>query len=271
MSKDSSNTDTDAEHGETAGIPWKPWLGVLFIILVYYAAQIAAGVLLSIYPGLRHWSQSQTFDWLDNSVGAQFLFILLAEALSIGAVYLFLKGYRRGFGAIGLKKPRWSDVGRGLMAVPVYFLLYVVVVGLVSHFVPGLNVDQRQEIGFDNVHGGLALVLSGIGLYGLVSFSVVGRTREIGVRMALGAQTADVLRLVVRQGMSPVVIGLIIGLAAALGLGRLLTTQLYGVSANNPLYLAGTAALLAVVGFCACLIPARRATLVNPIEALRNE
>ena len=89
--------------------------------------------------------------------------------------------------------------------------------------------------------------------------------------MALGAQTRDVLRLIVRQGMSPVVIGLLIGLAAVLALGRLLTTQLYEVSATNPLYLVGTAALLGVVGLCACLIPARRATLVNPIEALRNE
>lgn len=160
MSKDSSKTDAAAEPTETAGIPWKPWLGVLFVIFIYYAAQIASGLLLSIYPGLRHWSQSQTLDWLDNSVGAQFVFILLAEAFSIGAIYLFLKGYRRGFAAIGLKKPRWSDVGRGIMAAPVYFLLYVVIVGLVSHFVPGLNVDQHQEIGFNNVHGSVALILT---------------------------------------------------------------------------------------------------------------
>ncbi len=117
----------------------------------------------------------------------------------------------------------------------------------------------------------IALILAMVGIYGAVAYTVEQRTGEIGVRMALGAQTRDVLALVVRQGMSPVVIGLIIGLVAALALGRLLATQLYEVSASNPFFLASIAALLAVVGLIACLIPARRATLVNPIDALRAE
>ncbi|HEY2801780.1 MAG TPA: FtsX-like permease family protein, partial [Chthoniobacterales bacterium] len=117
----------------------------------------------------------------------------------------------------------------------------------------------------------IALLLAMVGIYGAVACTVEQRTGEIGVRMALGAQTRDVFGLVVRQGMSPVVIGLAIGLGAAFFLGRLLTAQLYEVSAANPIFLAGTAALLGVVGLIACLIPAHRATLVNPIEALRNE
>jgi putative ABC transport system permease protein len=117
----------------------------------------------------------------------------------------------------------------------------------------------------------IALVLAMVGIYGAVAYTVEQRTGEIGVRMALGAQTADVLRLVVRQGMSPVIIGLILGVMAALALGRLITAQLYQVSAHNPVLLGATSATLAVVALLACLIPARRASLVNPIEALRTE
>ncbi|MEY2504060.1 MAG: hypothetical protein QOG27_340 [Verrucomicrobiota bacterium] len=118
---------------------------------------------------------------------------------------------------------------------------------------------------------GIALILAMVGIYGAVAYTVEQRTGEIGVRMALGAQTADVLRLVVRQGMTPVVIGLVLGLAAAVALGRVLTTQLYEVSSTNPALLAATSVTLAVVALLACLIPARRASLVNPIEALRTE
>jgi ABC-type antimicrobial peptide transport system permease subunit len=121
------------------------------------------------------------------------------------------------------------------------------------------------------IFAGVALLLATVGIYGAVAYTVEQRTGEIGVRMALGAQTADVLRLVVRQGMTPVILGLVLGLTASLALGRLLTTQLYEVSANNPALLAGTSVTLAVVALLACLIPARRASLVNPIEALRTE
>jgi predicted permease len=121
------------------------------------------------------------------------------------------------------------------------------------------------------VFAGVALLLATVGIYGAVAYTVEQRTGEIGVRMALGAQTADVLRLVVRQGMAPVLLGLIIGMVAALALGRLLTTQLYQVSPHNPALLAITALALGAVALLACFLPARRATFVNPIEALRAE
>jgi predicted permease len=131
--------------------------------------------------------------------------------------------------------------------------------------------QRRLTMTLLGVFAGIALMLAMVGIYGAVAYTVEQRTGEIGVRMALGAQTADVLRLVVKQGMTPVIIGLVIGLAATLALGRLLTAQLYEVSANNPALLAATLATLAVVALLACLIPARRASLVNPIEALRTE
>ncbi len=117
----------------------------------------------------------------------------------------------------------------------------------------------------------IALLLAAIGIYGAVAYTVEQRTGEIGVRMALGAQTRDVLRLVVNQGMRPVVIGLAIGIVSAIALGRLLTTQLYEVSAHNPALLAASTVLLATIALIACLVPARRAAHVNPIQALRAE
>ena len=89
--------------------------------------------------------------------------------------------------------------------------------------------------------------------------------------MALGAQTRDVLRLVLSQGMKPVLIGLVAGILAALALGRLLTTQLYQVSPHNPFLLGATAAVLGLAAFLACLFPARKATLLDPVQALRAE
>ena len=121
------------------------------------------------------------------------------------------------------------------------------------------------------IFAGVALLLASIGIYGAVAYSVAQRTTEIGVRMALGAQTRDVLQLVVRQGMAPVVAGLAIGIVATFGLGRLMAAQLYQVSAHNPLLLMAAATLLAITALLACLLPARRATHVNPVQALRAE
>jgi putative ABC transport system permease protein len=118
---------------------------------------------------------------------------------------------------------------------------------------------------------GVALLLATIGIYGAVAHTVEQRTGEIGVRMALGAQTMDVLRLVVSQGMQPVLFGLVVGMAAALALGRLLATQLYQTSGHSPLLLGTTAAVLGAAALVACLFPARRATHLDPVQALRAE
>jgi len=121
------------------------------------------------------------------------------------------------------------------------------------------------------VFAGVALLLATIGIYGAVAYSVEQRTGEIGVRMALGAQTMDILRLIVRQGMTPVAIGLLVGIAAALAVGRLIASQLYQTSAYNPLLLTVTLSILAAAALAACLLPARRAALVDPVQALRTE
>ncbi len=121
------------------------------------------------------------------------------------------------------------------------------------------------------IFAGVAMVLATVGIYGAVAYTVGQRTGEIGVRMAFGAETRDILRLVVDQGMRPVLVGLAVGLAAALALGRLITSQLYQTSAHSPLLLIATMASLGFAALLACVLPARRASLVNPVDALRAE
>jgi putative ABC transport system permease protein len=117
----------------------------------------------------------------------------------------------------------------------------------------------------------LALVLAAVGIYSVLAYTVRRRLREISVRMALGAQITDVLRMVVREGMTPVAIGLGIGLLGAVVLGDLLSKLIFQVKTTDPATLGAVSALLAVVAFLACVIPAYRATRVDPIKALREE
>lgn len=131
--------------------------------------------------------------------------------------------------------------------------------------------DSRSIMSLFAVFAGLALVLGVIGIYGVVSYTMAQRTAEIGVRMALGARPADVLRLVMRYGIRLAVLGVVIGIAAALALTHLISGLLFGVSATDPLTFGGVSVMLTLVALAACCIPARRAMTVDPMVALRYE
>ena len=130
---------------------------------------------------------------------------------------------------------------------------------------------QKFNMWVMTVFGGCALLLAAIGIYGLMAYSVEQRTQEIGIRLALGAQASQVRKMVVTQGMMLALVGVAIGLAAAFGLARLITTFLFGVTAKDPFVFAGVPILLSAVAFLAVWLPARRASKVDPLIALRYE
>jgi len=135
----------------------------------------------------------------------------------------------------------------------------------------GELTPQRVSALLLGVFAGVALLLAAVGIYSVLSYIVRGRSREIGIRRALGARTSDVLRLVIVEGMSPVLIGVAAGTIAALAAAKLMRTLVFGVSASDPVTFAVVATTLALVALMASLMPAYRALRLDPVKALRAE
>jgi putative ABC transport system permease protein len=138
-------------------------------------------------------------------------------------------------------------------------------------FVSEAFARPRFNLVLLGLFGGLALLLSAAGIYGVMAYGVAQRANEFGLRLALGAQTQDVMKLVLKQGLRLISVGLVLGLAAALALTRLMKSLLFGVNATDAVTFAAVTLLLLVVALLACLMPARRATKVDPITFLRHE
>jgi putative ABC transport system permease protein len=141
----------------------------------------------------------------------------------------------------------------------------------VDELVSGTMGQRRLSTVLLGIFAGLALLLASLGIYGVMAYSVAQRTRELGVRVALGATRENVLGLVLRQGVVLAGLGAVIGLAGAFGLTRLIASQLYEVKATDPVTFAGVTVLLLVVAIGATLVPALRATRIDPLVALREE
>jgi ABC-type antimicrobial peptide transport system permease subunit len=129
----------------------------------------------------------------------------------------------------------------------------------------------RLTSGLLTLFGMLALLLASLGLYGVMTFVVAERTRELGIRMALGAQRRDIFKLIIGHGLSLTLIGIGAGLGVALAVTRLLASWLFGINSTDPLTFAGISMLLSGVALVACWLPARRAARINPLTALRHE
>jgi putative ABC transport system permease protein len=134
-----------------------------------------------------------------------------------------------------------------------------------------VEVQLRVAAAVAGSIGTVSVLLAAIGIYGVMAYAVTRRTREIGIRLALGARRADVLRMVVREGLALVAIGSGVGIMLAAAAGRVLTSVLVGVPPLDPAILSGTTVLFAIIGAGACYLPARRATRIDAMEALRYE
>ncbi len=133
---------------------WSAKRAILVTICIYLLTQFGAIIILSLYAVARHWSSTEANQWLDASTMAQFAFIVLVEAGTLGLLYLFIKRYKTSFRDLGFIKPKWIDLAYALTGFAVYFPLYVVARGL-AHVLVGIDIDQKQQLGFQNSSGGM--------------------------------------------------------------------------------------------------------------------
>jgi len=165
MSKDSSKLPKTSEvSAKPSRKSWRPWLGVIVGMAALFGSQIIIGIVLSIYPAIRGWDATKSNNWLTNSIVVQFIFVALAETLAVAIIYFFLKRYKGAFKEIGIRKPKWLDPVYGLLGLPAYLAIYFVALNIVTKLAPNINVNEKQQLGFNSPHGALELTLTFISL-----------------------------------------------------------------------------------------------------------
>jgi membrane protease YdiL (CAAX protease family) len=151
------------EKSLSKNITWNPLLGVLLVLGIYVVSQVV-GLVVLIYPLLMHWSSTRSSNWLSNSIYAQFAYLIVVESFTVISVIYLLKYFRTDKKAIGLRKPKWKDLLWAVIAAPIYYLIYIVVVAITSGLDKGLNVSEGQNVGFNHVHGLAELTVTFISL-----------------------------------------------------------------------------------------------------------
>lgn len=190
-------------------VPWNGWLGVVFVIVLFYVAQVIASLLVALYAQAHHWTSSYIQSWLANSIAAQFVYVVIAEGLTLLGLYLFMRRYKFDFGKLGLRRFRPQDAGYALLAIPAYYGLAIVALVVAHIFIPDINAGGNQQVGFTDAHSLAQLVMTFISLVILPPF-----TEEVMVRGFLYGSLKKVTSRVVA-----VVVTSIIFAAAHLGEG----------------------------------------------------
>jgi len=171
MSNDSSSLEpTDTPNNLEASprakdrVTWGPFSAIIYAIVVYFVAQYAAAFIVSGVVHAMGWSTARISDWFQHAITAQFWFVFLAEALTFIGIWWFIRVRGSSLRAIGWKRIRLWNIVQALGGYLVYFIAYIVVLSLVTHLIPNLNINQKQELGFDNASGGIGLVLTFLSL-----------------------------------------------------------------------------------------------------------
>lgn len=154
----------DEPASRKTAITWGPVAATIWAIIVYGAPQILVGVALAIYPAVKHWNSSQTNNWLNNSISAQFIYTVVVEAIAVGIIWALLGHYKSSFWAIGLKRAKALDILYMIAGFAAYFALYLIFVGILSKLIPSLNVNQQQDVGFQTATSSWSLVMAFISL-----------------------------------------------------------------------------------------------------------
>jgi len=157
---DPTRSGKDGSTSKITGVPWNPWVAVVYAVVIYFVAQILAETIISIYPDTRGWTTKAANDWINNSVIAQFWYVLLAEALTFGAVWWFIRACKGKLKNIGWRKLRITDPLFTLSGFAAYFIGYSILLAVATHLFPSINVNQKQQLGFQDASGTKDLIFT---------------------------------------------------------------------------------------------------------------